>query len=214
MHDAVPCLPAPAWKRGLITTFILANLATVGFVNLPDGATAAAARWLAMPCQDPDQRQADLAWAGWQVRRYAHRLGLDNRWQMFGFQSRFNWWYTLRGHYSDGVRTASAELPILPADPPRGWPNWLLRFKNNKFELNVYRNRPFREAYARYLARQYATHDGLPIQSVEWQLSYQMILPPEEAMRQQRLTEPRCATQTMDLFPVADAPRVALKGNS
>ena len=57
-------------------------------------------------------------------------------------------------------------------------PQSVFDLKERKFELNIYLNPVARESYSRYLARQYPSHDGLPIQRIKWHLGTQRILPP------------------------------------
>ena len=81
----------------------------------------------------------------------------------------------------------------------------LFDLKERKFELNIYLNPVAREAYSRYLARQFPNHEGMPIQSVRWHLGTQGILPPVEAVAKQRLHEDKAHIQLLNEFNVAAA---------
>jgi hypothetical protein len=145
-------------------------------------------------------------------------VGADNRWQMFGGQSRFNWRYNVSATYSDGTVTKSVDLP-LPRQSPRTLAQLLFYdFREAKFHLNIYGDKIARESYARYLGREYSTSDGLPIQSITYHMYHQMILTPDQAMEQQKLMDPRRYCNVIDTFDVrrnvnpavADASSVAL----
>ena len=73
----------------------------------------------------------------------------------------------------------------------------LFDFKETKFHLNLYPRPEEREAYARYLARQYPSMGGVPISSIIYELQWQMILPREEASRTGRYLDPRVSSQVL-----------------
>jgi hypothetical protein len=187
-------------RRTTVSAFIVLNLGTVLFVNLPstwlNSATAA------LRAETSPFLAYRLEWCGWGLRRYAYWTGLNARWQMFGRQSKFNWHYTIHGCYSDGVREERVLLDI-PRQSHRDFLDRFVDFKELKIELNIYNNRPAREAYSRYLARQFPLNHNLPIRSVRWDLNYQMILPPDEAMSQQRMVDPRTSSRLLDEFAVS-----------
>lgn len=140
----------------------------------------------------------------WLFRYAAHIGGFDNKWQMYGGQSRFNWRYTITAHYSDGDRIASRVLP-LPRQSERSWfQAMFVDYKEAKFLLNIYNDRLARETYARYLARQFAHHESLPVSQISYTLSIQYILPPIVAVQQQRLLEPDVLSEVIDVFDVTD----------
>ncbi|MFT5524237.1 MAG: hypothetical protein ACI9HK_002188 [Pirellulaceae bacterium] len=158
------------------------------------------------------------------IRHYAYIVGADNRWQMFGGQSRFNWRYNISATYSDGTAVRSVDLP-LPRQSPRTVAQLMFfDFREAKFHLNIYGDKIARESYARYLGRQYPTAGGLPIQSITYHMYHQMILTPEQALEQKKLVDPRRYCNVIDTFDVhgldateAEAvaiPSSALAGNS
>jgi len=200
------------WKRCLISTFILLNLATVLFVNLPLHWKDNFLGWAATTRSPEDVHRLEMA--SWRLQRYAYFAGLDNRWQMFGYQSRFNWWYVIRGVYSDGRHEKLVLLPLPNQSGRTICDSFLFDLKEIKFELNIYLNPTAREAYSRYIARQFPERDGMPIRSVRWELGCQMILPPDEAVQRQELLYPRCSVQVLNEFPVGrDGKHLAQSGN-
>lgn len=204
----LPSMPSrfpSLWVRCAISLFAIANLGTVLYVNLPAELTEGVAKWEAAQLSPQAAYQCNLA--AWRVRWYGHITGLNNRWQMFGRQGRFNWWYVVRAKYSDGQRTEWVHLPI-PSQSPRTLAQRLIfDLKERKFQLNIYNNRLARESYSRYLARQFPEHQGLPIESIRWELGYQNIIPPAEAVRQQKLVDPHCHLRKLDEFAVRESVR-------
>ena len=135
--------------------------------------------------------------AGWYVRRYAHLVGLDNRWQMFGRQARFNWWYVITARYADPEEIVLS----LPRQSKRTFlQRTLFDFKEAKFHLNLYGSDEGRKAYARYLCRQHPTHKGAPIESITFELHYQNILEPEEAAKRGIHVDPTIHRRVLNVF--------------
>ncbi|HEY1784721.1 MAG TPA: hypothetical protein VGG30_04200 [Pirellulales bacterium] len=188
------------WKRCLISMFILTNLATVLFVNLPSDWKEGFLDWAATTRSAEDVYRLQLA--SWRLERYAYFSGLDNRWQMFGHQSRFNWWYVIRGVYGDGTEQRLVLLPLPNQSGRTIWDALLFDLKETKFELNIYLNPTAREAYSRYIARQFPERDGMRIKSVRWELGCQMIVPPDEAIQRQELLYPQCSLLLLNEFAI------------
>jgi hypothetical protein len=188
------------WKRCLISALVVTNLATVLFVNLPLNWKEGFLGWAATTRSAQDVHRLQMA--SWHLQRYAYFAGLDNRWQMFGHQSRFNWWYVIRGVYGDGTQQQLVLLPLPNQSGRTMWDSFLFDLKETKFELNIYLNPTAREAYSRYIARQFPQRDRMPIQSVRWELGCQMIVPPDEAIRRQELLYPQCSVRLLNEFPV------------
>lgn len=188
------------WKRRLISMFVLVNLLTVLWINQPESFCDTKSKWLDRWLPPSDAYR--FRYAGWRWSQYAHYTGLDNRWQMFGRQSRFNWWYDIRAIYSDGVRESTVLLPLPNQSARTVLQRTLFDLKERKFELNIYLNPLARESYSRYLARQYPTKDGMQIQSVRWHLGTQGILPPDVAVAENRLHEDTVHVQLLNEFAV------------
>lgn len=192
----------PRWRIALLSAFIVLNLSTVAFMNLPDILCKQMDK--AFEAVLPSKPVYHLRYASWRWQQYAYITGLDNKWQMFGYQSRFNWWYDIRAIYSDGHVTKQLLLPLPNQSARSLGQQFLFDFKERKFELNIYLNEPARESYSHYLARQYPTFESLPIQSVRWHLGYQNILPPKEAVAKGQLHDPRCYVQLLNDFLIDD----------
>jgi len=195
----------PKWTRLLISCFIVLNLSTVAWVNLPEPLTDDESKWIDHYLNPMAAYR--LRYSAWRWQQYAHYAGLDNRWQMFGRQSRFNWWYDIRAIYSDGVNESSVLLPLPNQSARNLAEKFLFDLKERKFELNIYRNPLAREAYSRYLARQFPLHNGLPIQSIRWHLGTQRILPPVEAMEKHQLHDERTGIRFLNDFKINAMPK-------
>lgn len=187
-------------QRVVISAWCAANLAIVMYLNLPVEWRQDFWKKVRQPLSPQASWRVEIA--EWRVRCYAHILGIDNRWMMFGFQSRFNWWYTIRGEYSDGTTTKLVDLPLPNQSGRTVWQRATMDIKEDKFELNLYANRPAREAYSRYIARQFPTYAGMTIKAVRWDLGHQPILPPKEAREKQQLWDQRIGTQLLDRFEI------------
>ncbi|MEO8494395.1 MAG: hypothetical protein ABI614_04960 [Planctomycetota bacterium] len=186
-------------RRCAISLFIVANLGTILFMNRPHALSESVVERVAKGSPSGAYR---LRQTGWCIHRYAHVVGLDNRWQMFGRQSRFNWWYVITATYSDGRTSQTVPLPTPTQSARTFWQRVLFDFREAKFHLNIYSDRLARESYSRYLARQFPQRDERAIRTITWQLAYQPILPPDESVRTRRLVDPHCYVQTLDEFDV------------
>ncbi len=187
----------PRHQRLILSGFVVLNLATVGWINMPDTVGKTLSQWLDTSSSPTTSYR--MKYIGWRWQQYAHIVGLDNRWQMFGRQSRFNWWYDIRAVYSDGRHECSVLLPLPNQSARSISQRMLFDLKERKFELNLYPNTLAREAYSRYLARQFPFHNGMPIQTIRWHLGTEGILPPSKAVQQQKLH-----TSRVQLFHLND----------
>ena len=145
-------------------------------------------------------------YAGWLLDRWAHLAGLNNRWEMFSHQSRFNWWYGVQAITPDGT-TVDLDLPLLGQ---RTLPQRLVwDFREAKFHLNLYPDARLRERYGRYLCRGLA-HSRVPdhgkVRTIRFQLHHQMLLSPPQARERGTHLDPNIYTQTLD--EVSCLPRV------
>jgi hypothetical protein len=161
--------------KTLLSAFCILNLGTVLYINRPSWVIRSAERWLSH--LNPETVHS-VRMKEWYVRRYAHLVGLDNLWQMFGRQSRFNWWFQIKGLYKGG----KVVLLTLPLQSPRTFvEKSFFDFKEGKYHLNLYAGAELRRWYADYLCREHPTHEGAPIQAISWEMHYQNLLPPQEA---------------------------------
>lgn len=86
----------------------------------------------------------------------------------------------------------------LPLQSDRSfWERALFDFKETKFHHTLYTRPTAREAYAHYLARQYPEYEGVPISSITIDLSWQQILPREEAARRGTHLDSTITTQVL-----------------
>lgn len=193
-------LPRPAVRRCLSCATV-AILSMILWCNMPDEVPEALYH-LADNQLSPENAM-NVRYSEWLFRYAAHIGGFDNKWQMYGGQSRFNWRYTITAHYTDGSSASDLVLP-LPRQSDRTWfQAMFVDYKEAKFLLNIYSDPLARETYARYLAREFPEYNGLPIGWISYTLSVQYILPPLVAVEQQRLLEPDVQSEVIDVFDVS-----------
>lgn len=182
-------------KKTLISIFVVLNVFTVLFMNRPLVFIDAVNKKIAN--LNRPTLVAKLAYYSWLVFQYAHIVGLDNRWIMFGRQSRFNWWYLISAKYGD-INTIA--LPVPPQVTRTLFENLFIDFKEMKFYLNLYDNPVGRESYARYLCRKHPKYNGLPIKSVIFDLYFQNIAPLKEAARLRFYMYPGVYSRSLNEF--------------
>jgi hypothetical protein len=191
----------PLWKRIGLSVVSLAVFAQVGWCNLPDETVH---RWMDRVDKADCYVGYRFRLVDWITRYSAYCVGLNGKWQMYGGQSRFNWSYVISGTYVDSISGESTERVLpLPRQMERTFmqKKWL-DFKEAKFLLNIYSDELARETYARYLARQFASHDGKTIASIRYTLVTQKILPPLIAVREQQILEDRVEKMILNDFDV------------
>lgn len=93
-------------RKWLISAFVVLNVGTVLFMNVPPRVNALAVK--AMDRVLGPMMTHHVRNAGWGWAYYAYIVGLDNRWQMFGALSRFEWNCTITAIYENGKER---ELP-------------------------------------------------------------------------------------------------------
>lgn len=160
------------WKKILISIFITINILTTLFSNRPSELITWSKKYINENIEP--QKAYRLFYAGWWIRQYAHIMGLDSRWEMFGKQSQFNWHFVIKADYGgDELIT----LP-LPLQSKRTFSQaHFFDFRENKIHLNMYANSTLRAAYSSYLRRAYPQSNGAPLQAILWELHHQNILP-------------------------------------
>lgn len=187
---------ARGMRRGLIVLFMVVNLATIAFANRPPALADAVARRLDQALS-PDAAWR-VRWVGWLWQRYAHLVGLDNRWEMFGRQSRFNWRYEIVGRYGD----AGARVLPLPLQTRRTLAqDLLLDFKEPKLHLNLYPDAARRERWAQYLCRRFPEHEGRRMEDVVIDLHWRELRPLAEAVRTGTHLASGTHVAALDTFP-------------
>lgn len=143
-----------------------------------------------------------VKYSEWCLRYIAHIAGLDNKWQMYGGQSRFNWKFVIVGTYRQGEEFRDVILPLPRQSERTFWQRNLWDFKEAKFHLNIYNDALARETYARYLARQYPLDGGALLDRVRFELHIQYIIPPMVAVKLQKLLEDQTVSQVISDFDV------------
>jgi hypothetical protein len=139
-----------------------------------------------------------LRYAGWLIDRYAHLTGLNNRWEMFSHQSRFNWWYGIQAVTRDQT-AVELDLPALGQRTFGQRTFW--DFREAKYHLNLYPDQQLRQRYGRYLCRSLArvrVPDHGRVEMIRFQLHHQNLLSPPEARTRGTHLEPNFYTRTLD----------------
>jgi hypothetical protein len=189
-------------NKVVISLFVVLNLGTTLFMNRPF--------WLISRVNSASsatlgpQLQYRLDYSSWLVQRYAHLAGLDNQWQMFGRQSRFNWWFEIQGVYANGK---IVDLPLPLQSSRTFWQRTFFDIKEAKYHLNLYPSDELRNRYAHYLCREYPTEEGAPIQSIVFNLHHQMLLEPREAVLKGKHLEDQSYSRVLNTFQCPPSPR-------
>ena len=202
----------PRWQRILLTLSTIGIFATILWCNMPASVHQTYYNW----CEKSFSPQTayKLRKTEWCARYAAHIGGVDNRWQMYGGQSRFNWEFLIYGEYGEGDNKVERLLP-LPRQSQRSLlTRWIVDYKEAKFYLNIYNDELGRECYARYLGRQYPEYQGLQLKSVRFDQRIRYILPPYVAVEKQCLFEDGYSQFMRDRFEVTNEVRRALANRS
>jgi hypothetical protein len=174
-----------AIAKVVISGFAVLNLTTVLWANRPAWAVrmgdelrnAASAR-----------NAYRVAYAGWLLSRYAHLAGLDNRWQMFGRQSRFNWWFQIQAVDAEGTPT---DLPLPLQSDRTVVERTFFDFREAKFNLNLYGIEDLRIRYGRYLCRHFPVVKGNLVRRIRITRHHRMLLPMQVARSRGTHLEPQ-----------------------
>lgn len=185
--------------KSFISLFIIFNIFTILFMNCPVFVQKAFEQTLKSYGSPNIEYKLNLI--GWKITKYAHFVGLDNRWQMFGRQTRFNWWYVIKAKYANSKEVI---LPLPGQSPSSFLRKEFIDFKEAKFYLNIYSRAFQREIYARYLCRKFPTHENSTIKSIIYELNWQNILPPEQARLQGMVLHPGLYSQVLNEFKCPD----------
>jgi hypothetical protein len=139
-----------------------------------------------------------VKYAGWVLARYEHAAGLDNRWEMFSTQPRFNWWFDIKGVNDQG---AAFDLEVPSQGNRSVLDTAFFDFREAKYTLNLYANPELRARYANYLCRQSPVLGGRPIVAVRITLWHQPLRTPHEASVTGRHLVPQAYSRIMDEIP-------------
>ncbi len=194
--------------KTLISLFAVLNVAAVLRSNRASVVTSWASRALESTADDTLGPSAGyrLRYTGWLIDRWAHLSGLNNRWEMFSHQSRFNWWYGVQALTPDET-VVELDLPLLGQRTFAQRVLW--DFREAKYHLNLYADPQLRARYGRYLCRR-LEHSRIPdhgkVQTIRFQLHHQLLRTPEEARARGTHLDPNIYTRTLD--EVSCLPRV------
>lgn len=179
----------------LISCFVVLNVVTVLHANYPAWATKFSTAVRSMLPSSQAQYRYD--YAGWLLLRYAHVVGLDNRWQMFGRQPRFDWWYEITGTAGYGQET----LFKLPNQGKRTLAeHFFFDFREAKYHLNLYSAPDLRLRYAHYLCREEKLDDGSKPRAVIFRVKFKNLHSRQDAYRLNQHLYPNVVTGQTDTF--------------
>lgn len=187
----------PIRKRYLISFFVVFNIFIVLYMNRPPELITWGTH--AITTRLGDRKAYYSFYCSWLIKRYAHLSGLDNRWEMFGRQSRFNWEFIIKGQYGDSKPIV---LP-LPLQSKRTFlQKHFFDFREVKFHLNLYPSSRARGSYSSFLARQFSERNGVPIRKIIWELHHQNIFPRKEASATGKHLEEAVYSRIIDEFEI------------
>jgi hypothetical protein len=168
------------------------------FMNRPPALADRTDRALEQHLSAPHAYRA--RYAAWLLQRYAHLVGLDNRWMLFNSLHRFDWWYVIKAKYADG----SEEVLPLPLQSRRTLAERLF-FDNKevKLHLNIYAQPDWRRAYGRYLCRSLHGERPAPVVGVVFELRHQDILEREQSLARRTHLEPASHSQVVQVVECA-----------
>lgn len=162
-------------RKAVISLFVLLNIGTVFHVNRPDWIPRVWGLVSESPTPEWAYRRSYMDWV---VRRYAHLVGLDNRWEMFSTLHRFDWWIRIYGI----DRFSNRKLLTLPLQSERGFfQRQFADFREAKFHLNMYGDEQLRNQYARYLCGPSVNSGNEKYQAIEFELFHRNLRVRKEA---------------------------------
>lgn len=189
-----------------VSAFIVMNVFVIGMRHRP--------QWLADWAQQTTQTHLSpmnawrLGLIPFAVHWYSHKAGLDNRWEMYSSLHRFDWTLVAVGIDREGQAVLLPE----PMQVPRTW--WQRRitdFREAKFQLNIYQWPELQARYASYLHRTYPDNQGVPIDTIRFDLRYRMFAEtPVEARQRGTHWAGREVVYPYNTFPFTDEARERL----
>ena len=187
------------FKKILISFFVVLNIVTVLYANRPAFVESVPDKLLNEHLSQT--ATYNIRYIQWCIKQklqmYGYLAGLGNHWIMFGYQNHFNWWYRIKAEYADGEKII---LP-LPRQSKRNFFQWLLfDLKETKLLHNIYPDASAREAYAKYLCRQYPVHNNSQVESIAWELYWQYIYEPKQALLQGTHLDPKINASILNVF--------------
>lgn len=186
-------------KKILISIFCVLNIVAVLFSNRPTFTSVACEKFIDS-CLNKTAAY-NIRYLAWyfksKIQMYAYLAGLGNHWIMFGYQNHFNWWYRIYAKYGSSQKIL---LPLPRQSKRTFWQWYLFDFKEAKFHHNIYADAAARESYAKYLCRQFPTHNNSPIKSIEYELYWQQILEPKIVRETGKYLDSRINMQLLNTF--------------
>jgi hypothetical protein len=182
-------------QKRLLSAFVVLNLATVAYLNMPEALAKVGREVL-------EELPAPLAYpfrlAGNLDVAYAYVTGQDNVWRLFEVMDHANVSFVAKARYADG---ALVTLPLPLQSERTFWQRHLFDFKEPKLVLYVAQMPKPRAAYSDYLCRQFPAHDGAPVTEIVWEGREQVIRPPSEAERLGTHLDSRVRTEVVARVP-------------
>jgi hypothetical protein len=203
MNSDGPATPEPAAAtrrrllgKTLISMFAVLNIVTVFRSNRTSWASRAIG--FATGGVLGEMAGYRLRYTGWLIDRYAHLSGLNNRWEMFSHQSRFNWWYGIQAVTPDQT---AVDLNLPGVGQRTFAQRTFFDFREAKYHLNLYPDPTLRQRYGRYLCSGLArvrVPDHGRVEKIRFLLHHQMLRSRADARVLGTHLEPNIFTRTLD----------------
>jgi hypothetical protein len=176
-----------------ICAFILLNFITIINSNRP--------QWLLVERILPSNTTINdfMNQFRWRISMYAHYAGLDNRWEMFSFIYREDWFLVFKARYEGEEQ--DVYLPLALQSERRFIDKWFYDFREAKYRLNIYGSKGARQHYAKWLCEKYNMKDNHPILYVAVDYETTDILPREQARELGHHLGDKKITKRFDLVP-------------
>lgn len=162
-------------RKWLLSAFIILNLATLTYVNLPPGVRNAGERVVR---KMPTGTYSAVRLLGGLGRMYAAHTGQNNDGHLFVTIPRTTIRTVVKAEYADGTVVT---LPLPLQSERTFWQRHYFDLKETRLLQTQERDAAVRHALADYLCRHYPEHGGAPVRAVIWHARAHDLLPPREA---------------------------------
>ncbi len=150
-----------------ISIFILMHLVVWGWRHSP--AWSDRIYWNRVDHSLPATTAEELKRLPFYLNWYAHKVGMDNRWEMYSSVWRSDWTIIAIGIDADGQRVLLPE----PLQSPRTWfQHQIVDFREAKYQIHLTRWPSEQQGYVNYLLRRYPSHNGVAIKSIILELRW------------------------------------------